>query len=226
MQKGCILLNNLYISLSGTDITKAIRLPVLPESIEIEESSNNENYNLQNIGEISIINKIKLPTLTIKSIFPLFYAPYVTTSYLSKPSEYVDTIKNWRDKNEPISLTIAGTAYPIEWQCSIEKFVYGESAGSVGDISYTLQLKKYVNYGIEKAIIQPGSNDVTTSATFENYRPVSKEIPASYKVKKGDTLYAICKKQLGDGDKFRQIAKLNKIKNPNLIYPGQVIKLC
>lgn len=216
------MLDNLYISLSGTDITKAIRLPVLPESIEIEESSNNKSFNLQNIGEINVINKIKLPTLMIKSIFPLYNSPYVTTSYLLKPSEYVDIIKQWRDKNEPIALTITGTAYPIEWQCSIEKFVYGESAGSVGDISYSLRLKKYVNYGIEKAVIQQGSNDVATTAI----RTSTKEVAKSYTVRKGDTLYAICKKELGNGDKYKEIARLNNIKNPNLIYPGQVIKLC
>ena len=37
----------------------------------------------------------------------------------------------------------------------------------------------------------------------------------------------ICKKVLGDGNKWREVYNLNKdkIKNPNLIYPGQVLKL-
>lgn len=48
---------------------------------------------------------------------------------------------------------------------------------------------------------------------------------ANYVVKKGDTLRAIAKKYLGSGTKYPQIASENNIKNPNLIYPGQVFKI-
>ena len=47
----------------------------------------------------------------------------------------------------------------------------------------------------------------------------------NYVVKKGDTLWAIAKKYLGSGTKYPQIASENNIKNPNLIYPGQVFKI-
>ena len=46
-----------------------------------------------------------------------------------------------------------------------------------------------------------------------------------YVVKKGDNLWNIGKKELGDGSKFGELAKKNGISNPSLIYPGQVIKL-
>lgn len=46
-----------------------------------------------------------------------------------------------------------------------------------------------------------------------------------YVVKSGDTLWGIAKRFCGRGDLYRVIAKENNIKNPNLIYPGQVIKL-
>jgi len=44
-------------------------------------------------------------------------------------------------------------------------------------------------------------------------------------VVKGDTLWHIAKKYLGNGARYPEIAKLNNIKNPNLIYPGQVFKI-
>lgn len=47
----------------------------------------------------------------------------------------------------------------------------------------------------------------------------------NYTVKKGDTLWAIAKQYLGSGTKYPQIASENNIKNPNLIYPGQVFKI-
>ena len=58
---------------------------------------------------------------------------------------------------------------------------------------------------------------------------VQKQVEAAsvvnYVVKKGDTLWAIAKKYLGSGTKYPQIASENNIKNPNLIYPGQVFKI-
>ncbi len=48
---------------------------------------------------------------------------------------------------------------------------------------------------------------------------------AIYIVKKGDTLSAIAKRELGDASRWPELAALNSIPNPDLIYPGQEIKL-
>lgn len=45
------------------------------------------------------------------------------------------------------------------------------------------------------------------------------------KVEKGDTLWGIAKTYLGSGMSYTQLANINGIKNPNLIYVGQLIKL-
>lgn len=50
----------------------------------------------------------------------------------------------------------------------------------------------------------------------------TEKTPKTYTVKKGDTLSAIAKK---NGTTATALAKKNKIKDPNRIYPGQVIKL-
>ena len=49
----------------------------------------------------------------------------------------------------------------------------------------------------------------------------------SYTVVKGDCLWNIAKKLLGEGGRWQEIYNLNrdKISNPNLIYPGQVLAL-
>lgn len=50
---------------------------------------------------------------------------------------------------------------------------------------------------------------------------------ATYTVKKGDNLSAISAKLLGNASRWREIYELNKhiIKNPNLIYVGQVLEI-
>lgn len=51
--------------------------------------------------------------------------------------------------------------------------------------------------------------------------------PQYYEIKKGDTLSAIAKREYGDATKWRTIYEANKdqIKNPDLIHPGQKIKI-
>jgi len=49
----------------------------------------------------------------------------------------------------------------------------------------------------------------------------------TYVVEKGDSLSKIAKREYGDANKWRQIYEANKdiIKDPDLIYPGQTLKL-
>ncbi|EMR02366.1 LysM peptidoglycan-binding domain-containing protein [Cesiribacter andamanensis] len=51
--------------------------------------------------------------------------------------------------------------------------------------------------------------------------------PQYYEIKKGDSLSAIAKREYGDATKWRTIYEANKdqIKNPDLIHPGQKIKI-
>lgn len=61
--------------------------------------------------------------------------------------------------------------------------------------------------------------------------PVVEEKPepavVTYTVVKGDCLWIIAEKYLGDGRRYIEIYELNKdiIKNPNLIYISQVLKI-
>lgn len=41
----------------------------------------------------------------------------------------------------------------------------------------------------------------------------------------GTSNITIAKRQMGNGSKYREIATLNNIKNPNLIFPGQLLKI-
>ena len=65
----------------------------------------------------------------------------------------------------------------------------------------------------------------TVKSTKQVKKTVQKEEIINYVVKRGDTLWAISEKYLGCGSKYPQIAQENNIKNPNLIYPGQVFKI-
>ena len=46
-----------------------------------------------------------------------------------------------------------------------------------------------------------------------------------YTVQEGDNLWKIAKRFYGNGWAFKVIAKENKIKNQDLIYPGQILRI-
>lgn len=65
-------------------------------------------------------------------------------------------------------------------------------------------------------IIKPASENIAATAT---------EAPKTYTVAKGDYLWKIAVEQLGDGFAWTKIAQLNKLANPSLIHPGNVLTL-
>ena len=64
------------------------------------------------------------------------------------------------------------------------------------------------------------------SSTAPSGDPVATQ-EQSYTVKKGDSLSKIAKRVYGDAQQWRKIHEANRdiIENPDLIYPGQVLKL-
>ncbi len=70
---------------------------------------------------------------------------------------------------------------------------------------------------------------LVSTAVFANNPPptIKADAPNRYVVKKGDTLWAIAGKYLDAPYRWREIWATNKqIKNPNLIYPNDVLILC
>jgi nucleoid-associated protein YgaU len=101
---------------------------------------------------------------------------------------------------------------------TLEEYSIIEDAANGFDLTIPVRLKQYRQYSALE--YNPLLPDKAKGATNTNSNKTK-----TYTVKKGDTLWGICKKYLGDGSKYPQIAKLNGIKNPNLIMIGQVIKL-
>jgi nucleoid-associated protein YgaU len=66
-------------------------------------------------------------------------------------------------------------------------------------------------------VVQGGASSVSLDPKQER----------TYTVMKGDSLSKIAKALMGDATKWRAIYEANKdkIKNPDLIYPGQVLKI-
>lgn len=112
------------------------------------------------------------------------------------------------DVPQNINLHLTGATYTDEEEDSTDDF----------QIIYEDRENKLLGKWLE---VKP----TTSKSTKQVEKKVEDEKTINYVVKRGDTLWAIASKYLGSGTKYTQIAQENNIKNPNLIYPGQVFKI-
>ena len=118
---------------------------------------------------------------------------------------------------------------PLPMMCSSKKMIsevakISEEAENGSDITFKVNLKQYREYGTQNIILEQ-NKDGTVTKTKETARETTKQPAKTYTVQKGDTLWNIAKKQLGYGSKYKDLAKINNIANPNLLSVGMVLKL-
>ncbi|RXM79251.1 LysM domain-containing protein [Clostridium tetani] len=219
----------MYLGINNGE--EGFMLPVLPEKIEFEEDGDNKTFDIINLGEINTINKPKLTKISFESFFPKYKQPYVSLEQLFEPSFYIAKIREWREKKQKIRFIFVGSPLEVNDLFTIENFKISENGGEVGDIYYSIELKRYKSYGAKKVVIvKPKNNNTTKNVAKVNKkppRPVEKPKVKTHTVVRGDTLWHIAKRYLGNGARWKEIYNLNKdkIKNPNLIYPGQIFKI-
>ncbi|RXM69433.1 LysM peptidoglycan-binding domain-containing protein [Clostridium tetani] len=219
----------MYLGINNGE--EGFMLPVLPEKIEFEEDGDNKTFDIINLGEINTINKPKLTKISFESFFPKYKQPYVSSEQLFEPSFYINKIREWREKKQKIRFIFVCSPLEVNDLFTIENFKISENGGEVGDIYYSIDLKRYKSYGAKKVVIvKPQNNNATKNVAKVNKkppRPVEKPKVKTHTVVRGDTLWHIAKRYLGNGARWKEIYNLNKdkIKNPNLIYPGQIFKI-
>ena len=109
------------------------------------------------------------------------------------------------------------------WETVIEKAL---STNAGADACLGLYDKYYDTYFIAE-VVTPSKQEVQPEVKPVAQQATDVAVPTTYTVVKGDSLNKIAGELLGDKAQWRVIYNLNKdkIKNPNLIYPGQVLNI-
>jgi LysM repeat protein len=199
-----------------------LRLPVLPSGFEESLSQQNTSLNINSYGEVNILGKRSLKTLSLSSFFPSKSYGFVQYNGFPKPYECVELIESWMD--EPIRVTITGTN--INMLMTIESFNHSEQDGT-GDVYYTIELKEYRKPSLEtakKKTINKKSTKVMEPTTKRAIKTIKS---TSYTVKRGDNIWDIAKRLTGDSNNCYAIANQNNISKPYKLKDGQklVIKI-
>lgn len=201
-----------------------MQIPVLPEKITIKKGIETKSVTIMELGEILLKGGRKAITITFSSFFPAASFPGIQVDTITPPSDLKDKLTVWQKSNKPVHFIVTGTT--INLYVVIDNFTYYEEGGDVGTLNYTLSLKEYREVKVRQVTVAPTTNTVSVPPATDT-RTDNREQPRTHTVVAGDCLWNIAKKYLGSGSRYTEIVALNSdlIKNPNLIYPGWVLKI-
>jgi LysM repeat protein len=207
------------IFLTNIKTGEVFQFPVLPDKVSLKISSQTRSYNLMTVGEVKIPYGTGLQEISFESFFP--GASRKTQPFVrvwKEPKSCFDWLFAAMKQSQELKLLVTGT--PINLNVFIEDFPPDFQYG-FGDYFYSITFKEQKHITV--------LTESQMQAKYSKSRPASaaKSKAKSYTVKSGDCLWTIAQRYLGSGAKYMQIYNLNKniIKNPRLIYPGQVLKL-
>lgn len=206
-------------------------LPVTPSKIQFKIKNQNKTITLVNDEEVNIIKAPGLTEISIECLLPMHEYKFAQYEFGYQPANYfldqfeTDKINQWYF---PFIISRRNSKKEVTFNTNIlvtlEDYHMIEDSDQGGDILVNIKLKQYIEYGLKTVKIKKDKVGSTKASTSQK-RPANKGIPSTYTVQKGDTMWAIAKKLLGDGAKCWNLAKLNGLSNPNRIRIGQVLKI-
>lgn len=209
--------------------------PIAPSKISTKINGRNETITLINEGEVNILKTAGLTDIEMELLLPNQKYPFSVYANGYQPAtHYLNVLERLKQSAQPFVLIITRSnprgelMFDTNMLVSIEDYEIVEDAEENGlDIKVVVPLKQFKPFGTKRLkLTQSTTASKKQTAKVEKKRDTStKKKVKTHKVMKGDTLWSIAKKYLGDGSKYPQLAKLNNIKNPNKISVGQVIKL-
>lgn len=200
-----------------------------PEKLQLKIKGKNKTLVLLNEGEV---NFLRAPGLT-ELVVP-FDLPMLTGAY--SPDRYLGILENLKANRETTQFILVRASpsgrslFDTNMKVSVEDYIITEEGKNGLDVSIDVNLKQWRDYGTKTVTVETPQDQAESAPTVtvekerdESTAPTAK----TYTVKAGDSLWAIAAKYYGSGAEYSKIynANTDKVSNPNLIYPGQVLTI-
>lgn len=203
-----------------------IRFPMMPEKLTIGADAKFMSYSIISLGDVKLPRGKGIEEVSWSGTFPgesRKGAPFIKA--FTKPDSLIKNLRSYRDKGTKCTLLVTGTC--INLTVYISKFT-GKYVGA-GDFQYEIEfivaqeIKIYTTSELKTSTPQAPR----PAPKKETKKTATESKTRTYTVKSGDCLWRIAQKFLGSGSRYTEIYNLNrdKISNPNLIYPGQVLRI-
>jgi len=218
------------------------RLPIPPAKLSMKINGKNQTMTLINEGEINVLKQAGLTDISFTALLPNVKYPFARyDGGYKNASFFLDELERLKTKLSSFQFIVSRITpsgkvlFDTNIKVSLEDYKILEDAKSGFDVSVEISLKQYKDYGTKVIAIKQVTPTKTT-VKVEQKRPTD-NAPAqkTYTVVKGDCLWNIAQKFLGNGSRYPEIYALNKtvIDERNkgtgntkyTIYPGQVFKI-
>lgn len=207
--------------------------PVAPSKLTMKIKNQNKTMNLINDGEINILKQAGLTDISFDLLLPNVKYPFARYKSGFKNAKYfLDILEKLKTERKPFQFKVTRTfpngkiLFDTDIKVSLEDYNNIEDAKDGFDVKVSIKLKQFKDYGTKlvKIIDEETASTEETRSTENSPEPTSNQ---SYTVVSGDSLWNIAKKFYGNGSKYTVILNANKdkIKNANLIYPGQILTI-
>lgn len=194
-------------------------LPVTPESFSVSFGRNVLKVNVHQLGDVNLWGQKTAATVQVSALLPSSERSYAFAGgYTGNPYGAIEVMQNWQNQGKILRFIVSET--PVNLAVLLSEVSYGEQDGT-GDVTANLTLSEYREVGATQVQTSGGQPTATRPAESGGLH----SSPQGYTVVKGDTMWAIARKFYGDATLCWKLASFNDIKNANIIYPGQVVKI-
>ena len=169
-------------------------------------------------GEATLHGGYKMGDCTLENVLlPAQQYPFMVPGSRAAPYEYLYDLEVWCDKGAQLQWIVSGTS--VNASVLIEEITQGEQDGT-NDLYITIAMRQWQR--LETPVLALSGGGATTARDSQTGAATTK----TYTVQSGDCLWNLAEKYYGDGTQYKKLAAANpEIKNPNLIYPGQVLTI-
>lgn len=214
-----------------------IRLPIPPEKIPISYPGQNKTANLINGEEINLVRPAGLAEISLDVVFPqMDYPAAVWDGSVDNAEDFLDHLQDLKESKTPFEFIVIRdgpgrfSSFDTNLDVTLEDYKVSDDVKEGFDLTVSISLKEYRNYGtkiMNFVLIEDEAETVQAAEESGAARQGEPENAGSYTVVSGDSLWKIAKQLLGNGNRWQELYDLNrdKISNPNLIHPGQVLTI-
>lgn len=212
-----------------------VLLPIPPKKLELKISNQNKTYDLMNYSEINVLKNPGLTSIEFEVLLPNVKYPFAMyKNNFQNAKYYLGILENLKVNKSAFQFIVirkfpnGNSIFDTNIKVSIEDYTITDSTDEGFDTKVKIKLKQYREYStktVQVTIKQYKPPVVTRTVTTNNTAAASKPSGQNYTVRSGDCLWNIAKRFYGNGSQYTKIYNANrdKIKNPNLIYPNQVL---